>query len=114
MLVLDQFDELTFRKHNISKVKACKFVLPRQWMGKQAKFGEAEQDPVIEWALIFELERTDGVRDLLKRIFYRMCISVHGVDTPFIPSVVVRRTANPVDGRIPKIDIGRSHIDFGA
>ena len=48
----------------------------------------------------------DGVLDGMGKI-------VHGIDTPFIPRVMVAHVDDPVHGRVPHIHIGGSHIDLG-
>ncbi|MEY4537604.1 MAG: hypothetical protein RL171_1755, partial [Pseudomonadota bacterium] len=62
--------------------------------------------------LVFKLQRADAVGDLLQRVLYRVGKGVHGVDAPFVASVVVMGAADAVDGGVAHVDVGRRHIDF--
>ena len=42
------------------------------------------KEPVVQGAMVFEFQGTDGVGDALDRIRYAMRIVVHGVDAPRI------------------------------
>ena len=62
--------------------------------------------------MIFKLQRTDGMSDLLHRVLDGVCKVIHRIDTPFIPGIVMVHMGHPVDDRIPHVDIRRSHIDL--
>jgi hypothetical protein len=54
------------------------------------------------------------VGDLLQRVFNGVGKGVHGVNAPFVAGVVVGGAANAVNGRVPHVDVGAGHVDFGA
>ena len=72
------------------------------------------EQPVVEGALVFELQRADAVGDVLQRVLNGVGEGVHGVDAPGIARVVVRGAADAVDGRVAQVDVGRGHVDLGA
>ncbi len=62
--------------------------------------------------MILKLQRADGVRDLLHRIFDWMCKVIHRIDAPLISRVVVRHPRHPVDDRVAHIDVRRRHVNL--
>ena len=78
------------------------------------KRNDALKSPVVERALILELQRADGVRDVFERVFNRMRERVHRVHAPLVARRMMLGKANAVDGRVAKIDVGARHVDLGA
>src|SRR5262249_28457901 len=70
--------------------------------------------PVIEWTMIFKLQRADGVGDALNGIALAMRPVVHGINAPTIARTVMLGVQDPVHDGIPHVDIWRRHVDFGA
>ena len=81
---------------------------------QQTQLGELVEQPVVERALVLELERADRVGDVLQRVLDRVREGVHRVDAPAVAGIVVRGAADAVDGRIAQIDVGRGHVDLRA
>ena len=75
---------------------------------------DALEHPVVERALVLELERADRVRDVLQRVLDRVRVGVHRVDLPRVAGHVVLGEADAVDRRVAHVDVGRAHVDLGA
>ncbi len=75
---------------------------------------DALQRPVVEGALVFELQRADAVGDVLQRVLDGVREGVHGVDAPAVAGVVVLGMLDAVDGRVAQVDVGAGHADLGA
>ena len=114
MAVFNQLAQLAFAGDDVADVQAAKFVLARRRGGEQAAFGQSFEQPVVERALVFKLQRADAVGDLLQRVLDGVREGVHGVDGPLVAGVVVRGVADAVDGRVAQVDVGAGHVDFCA
>ena len=90
-------------------------VQPRELhlVGPRAERQRVEH-PVVERAMILELERAERVRDALDLIRERMRVVVHRIDAPRIARAVVRLAADPVQHRIAQRQVGRRHVDLRA
>ena len=71
-------------------------------------------DPVVQRPVILEFQRAERMRDTLDRVLDRMREVIHRVDAPFIPCILMRQMRDPVEDRVPHIDVGRGHIDLRA
>ena len=71
-------------------------------------------DPVVQRPVILEFQRAERMRDALDRVLDRMSEVIHRVDAPFIPCILMRQMRDPVEDRVPHIDVGRRHIDLRA
>ena len=71
-------------------------------------------DPVIERAVILELQRADGVGNSLNRILDRVREIIHRIDAPLVPGVLMRQVRHAVEDRIAHVDVGRCHVDLRA
>ena len=69
-------------------------------------------NPVIKRPVIFKFQRTDRMGNSLNRVFYRMRVIIHRIDTPFIPCILVGKVRHTVQDRITHIDVRRGHVDF--
>ncbi len=99
---------------DVGQVQARKFVLARHRFLEEAAFGAAFDDPVVERAVILELQRADRMRDVLDRVRQRVREIVHRVDAPGVAGAVVVRVADAVDRRVAQVHVGRGHVDLGA
>ncbi len=75
---------------------------------------ELVEKPVVERAVVLELQRAqrmghafDGIRETLGEV-------VHRVDAPRITRHLVALVADAVDHRIAHVEVGRRHVDLGA
>ncbi|MCY1531299.1 hypothetical protein D9M68_665200 [compost metagenome] len=114
MAFAHQLQQLALAGDDVAQVQAGEFVLVRQRLGQLAQFGQARQDPVVEWALVFEFQRADAVRDAFEGVFDRVRPAVHRVDAPLVARAVVGGMAHAVHDRIAQVDVGRSHVDLRA
>ena len=51
------------------------------------------------------------MRDFLNGIFDRVCKIIHRIDAPLLARPGVGHVCNPVENRIPHVDVGRRHIN---
>ena len=64
--------------------------------------------------MVLKLQGAERMRDALNGIGQRVRVVVHRVDAPVVARAVVLGVANPVQRRVPHIQVGRRHVDFGA
>ena len=114
MFFINQLNQLALGQHDVGQVEAREFDLLRQRTLHEAAFGEAVEQPVVERALILELQRTDRVRDVFQRVLDRMREGVHRIDAPAVAGVVVRGMTDAVNRRIAQVDVRRRHVDLRA
>lgn len=114
LVVVHQLGELALAGDDVGEVQARKFVLAGGGAGQQTAFGQALQQPVVEGALVFKLQRAQAVGDLFQRVLNGVRVGVHGVDAPGVARVVVGGAADAVDGRVAHVDVGAGHVDLGA
>ena len=69
--------------------------------------------PVIEWPMIFKLERADRVGDAFNGIALAVRPVVHGINAPTIARAVMLGVQDSVHDGIPHVEIRRRHVDFG-
>ena len=70
--------------------------------------------PVVKGTVILKFQSTDGMSNALNSVLNRMGEIIHGINTPFVPCIVMGHMGHPVDNRIPHIHIRRRHVDFCA
>ena len=109
MFFVHQLQQLAFAGDGVVQLQARKFILARM-----AGNGDVIQHPVIQGAMIFKLQRANGMGDAFQRIRDAMGVIVHRIDAPFVAGADVMHAADAVDGRIAHVDIGRAHVDLGA
>ena len=71
-------------------------------------------EPVVQRPMHIELQRADGVRDMLDGIALAVGVVVHGVDAPFVSGAVMMRKLDAVQQRVPEHHVGVSHVNLGA
>ena len=109
MAALHQRGEEALGHHGVLERQARKLDLRRVVVD-----GDVVQHPVVERSVILELQRTQRVRDALQRIADAVREVVHRIDAPVVAGAVVAGMANPIQHRIPQVDVGRRHVDPGA
>ena len=67
--------------------------------------GDVVQHPVVQRAVGFKFERTQGMRDAFDGIGNAVRVVVHRVDAPFVAGVVVMGAADAVDDGVAHIDV---------
>ena len=102
-----QFFNVTLSGYYIGQIKFCKFNLARRHL-----IFYLPDHPVIQRAVILELQRTTGMCNPFNCIFNRMSKIIHRIDAPFVFCIVMCHMCDPVNHWIPHIDIRRCHINL--
>ena len=105
--VFHQFFDIPFSGHHIGQIKFCELNLFRRMRIFQLRY-----HPVVQRTVILKLQRTQRMRHALNGILNRMRKIIHRVDAPLIARVMVRHPGNPVDHRIPHVNIRGGHVDL--
>ena len=113
-LFLDELDELAFGQHHVGQVEPRELDLLRQRSVELAAVGQLLVEPVVQRAMVLELERADRVRDVLDRVRHAVRPVVGRVEAPRVAGAVVVRVPDPVHGRVAQVDVGRVHVDLRA
>ncbi len=71
-------------------------------------------EPVIQRSMIFELQRTDGMRHALNGVLLPVRKVIGGVNWPLITRLMMRRVPNAIKDGIAQIHIAGRHVDLGA
>ena len=96
--------------HRVAQVEARELDL----LGMAVDLGVVEH-PVVELAIVLELEGAQGVGDAFDRVRQTVREVVHRVDLPRVVGPVVVRVANdPVEDRIAHQHVLGRHVDLGA
>ncbi len=106
----DQLQQLALGHHRVVEREAGELVLAR---ARRPRPGVVEH-PVVQLAVVLELERADRVGDALDRVLERVRVVVHRVDAPGVAGAVVLGVADPVQQRIAHLHVRRRHVDLGA
>ena len=112
-LLLDQREQLALAHHRVIQIEPREFDLPRP-RPERGVLADAVHHPVVERTMILELERAQRVRDALDRIRDRVRVVVGRIDAPGVARPMMRRVPDPVQRRIPHVDVRRRHVDRGA
>ena len=75
---------------------------------------ELLEEPVVERAVVFELQRADGVGDALDGVGLAVGVVVHRVDAPLVAGAVMVGVEDAVHHRVAQVEVGRGHVDLGA
>ena len=68
-------------------------------------------EPVVERAIVLELERAEGVRDPLDGVGLAVRPVVEGVDRPFVARPVVVRVPDSIHQRVAQLHVRRGEVD---
>jgi hypothetical protein len=109
-LLGDEGQQLALGDEGVGEVELRELVLVRQG----ARQAEGFEDPVVERAVVDELERADGVGDALEVVAQAVGVVVERVDAPLVAGVVVRDVADAVEQGVAQPHVGRGHVDLAA
>ncbi len=98
-----------FRHNGVVEVEPGKLDLFGPIGGRPQRF----EKPIVERAMVFKLERTDGVGNSFDPVRLPVCPIVGRIDAPLVTSALMVGVANAVHDRVSQVEIGGSHIDFG-
>ncbi len=107
---LHELQQLALAQHRVGEVQARELDLPRaarhRARPRRRRHLELCQHPVVQLAVVLELERADRMRDALDPVLERMCPVVH--------RIVMALVEDAVHHRIAQVEVGRRHVDLGA
>ena len=106
--LLHQGEQLALAQHGVAEVEPGELEL----LGLVGQVQGLDQ-PVIQRAVVLELQGAQGVGDALDGVGLAVGEVVHGVDAPGVPGAVVRRVLDAVQGRVPHVQVGVGHVDLG-
>ena len=109
MFFVHQLQELALAGDRVVQLQPREFILARM-----TGDGDVIQHPVVQRAVILELQRADRMGDAFQRVGDAMCVIVHRIDAPPVAGADVVRAADAVDRRVAQVDVGRGHVDPGA
>ena len=87
--LVDELEQLALRQHDVGQVEPRELVLVRQRPLELAAVGELADHPVVQRAMVLELERADRMRDPLERIRDAMRVVVQRIDAPRVAGAVM-------------------------
>ena len=96
-------------QHRVGHVQPRELVLARPRRHRQVL-----DEPVVERAVVLELQRADRVRDVLDRIRLAVRVVVARVDLPLRPRARVGGVQDAVEHGVAQVDVAARHIDPGA
>ena len=111
MPLLNELTQLALARDRAREIQTCELDLTRPLPRRES---QSFEQPVIERAMLLELQRTERVRNALNRIREWMGKVVHRIDAPRIARPMMRHMGNAVDHGIAHDEIRRRHIDLGA
>ena len=107
--VVDELQQEALREDGVAQVEPRELVLPRPGRDRQVL-----DEPVVEGAMVLELERADRVGDALDGVGLAVGEVVGRVDAPGVARPRVRRVQDPVEHRVAQVDVARGHVDLRA
>ncbi len=70
------------------------------------------EEPVIEWAVVFEFECADRVCDFFDGVFEAVRPVVHWVDAPFVTGSRMRGVEDAIHDGVSHVEVRVCHVDF--
>ena len=71
---------------------------------------ELVEEPVVEGAVVLELDRATGMCDALNGVLEAVCPVVRGIDAPLVAGAVVPGVQDPIHDRVAHVQVGRGHV----
>ena len=106
-VLLHELQEPALAHDRVVEVQPRELDLPRG--GGRVHLSE---DPVVELAVVLELQGAQRVGHSLQRVRQGMGEIVHGVDGPGVAGVVVGHVADTVDHGVAHLHVRRGHVDL--
>jgi hypothetical protein len=103
-------EELALAHHRPVQIEPRELPLDRP--AREA--GDVVHQPVVERAVVLELQRAEGVGDALDGIAQGMRVVIHRIHAPGVAGAVMLGVEDAVDDRIAHVDVGMRHVDLGA
>ncbi len=105
---VDQPDQLPLAEDRVVELQPRELGLFRPWWFD----AHGIEDPVVDLPVVAEFQRAERVRDLLDRVLEAVRVVVHRIQTPFVPSAIVRRVADAQQQRVPHHHVGMGQVDL--
>ncbi len=112
--LVHHLDEPPLGQHHAGEVEPRELVLLRQRARQLPAVGQFLDHPVVERAVVLELERADRVGDALQRVGDAVRVVVERVDAPLVAGAVMGFVPDPVDRRVAHVEVGARHVDLQA
>ena len=106
--LLHQFEKFPLTHQGIGEVQAGELILVGGIDTQRL------DEPVIERTVDVELQRADGVGDMLDGIALAVGVVVHRVDAPLVAGAVMVRELDAVQQRVAEHHVGMGHVDLRA
>ena len=106
---LHQLAELPLGQHRVVNAQSCKLNLPGM-----AGNTYMLHHPVVKGTVVLKFQGAQAVGDTLQSILNGVGKVVHGVDAPLVSLAVVVHMANPVDYRVPHIEVAGGQVNLGS
>ncbi len=107
--LLHQLAQLPLGHDGVVDAQPGEFDLPGLVVGDGHVLGH----PVVQGAVGLKLQGAEGVGDALQGVLDGVGEVVHGVDAPLVPLAVVVGVVDPVDHRVPHIEVAGGQVDLG-
>jgi len=107
--LVHELQEAPLAHQRVGQVEPGELDLPRP-RGQ----GQVLDAPVVERAVVLELEGADRVGDPLERVGDGMRVVVHRVEAPRVAGPVMVRLLDPVERRVAHVQVRVLHVDLGA
>ena len=104
---LDELQQLALAHQRVGEVEARELDLARA-----RRHRGVGHHPVVELAVVLELQGAERVGDPLDRVRQRVREVVHRVEAPGVAGAVVRGVADAVEERIAHLHVRRGHVDL--
>ena len=107
--LLHELAQLPLGHDGVVDAQPGEFDLPGLVVGDGHVLGH----PVVQGAVGLKLQGAEGVGDALQGVLDGVGEVVHGVDAPLVPLAVVVGVVDPVDHRVPHIEVAGGQVDLG-
>ena len=108
MPLVHQLEQLPLAHHRVVQVQSRELGLLRRVLESRLT-----DQPLVDVAIVLELEGAEGVGDPLDGIRQPMGEVVERVDAPGVAAAIVRGVANPKQERIAHDHVRMGHVDLG-
>ena len=106
--LFDQADEFSLTQHRVIEIEPGKFSLLGRFV-----YLHTFQDPVIELAIVLELEGAQGMRDAFNGVREAMGEIIHRVNAPLVARAIMMGVSDSIQDRIAHDHVRRRHVDSG-
>ena len=106
VLLLHELQQLALAHHRVGEIEPGELDLLRVVDAQLAA------EPVVQRAVVLELQRADRVGDALDRVGLPVRVVVRRVDAPLVAGAMVVGPLDAVHHRVAHVDVRRGHVDL--